>query len=172
MGKVLGIIVFLALSGLVACTNFEKTVYTTYPGYAYDQPYYFSQNYESVDYSDPSMQKTSTPGFYPDATYPRPRSHKSQDQNWVIGQNPQGYTIEIANSEKASQVANKLYKTPKTDRTAEVKYYANGQKYYKGVYGSFSSYAEAQKALNALPPDIKNGSGITSWGEVQKNLED
>ncbi len=78
----------------------------------------------------------------------------------------------MADGEKASQVAQTLYKAPKNDRMAQIKYQRNGKDYYKGLYGSYDSPEAAQKALDALPPDIKQGAGIKNWSNVQGNLNE
>lgn len=102
------------------------------------------------------------------ATTPEP--HKNRDRRWVEIQNPQGYTIEVADGDRASDVAGKLYRTPSAERKAEVNYQQNGATHYKGLYGSYSSYEAAQNALNALPEDVKSGARIKNWSNVQSNL--
>ena len=93
----------------------------------------------------------TVPDSYYVGAYHSPTSHKDVDRNWVNSQNPQGYTIEVAEGERPAQVAGKLYKLPKNDRRAQIKYNKNGKTYYKGVYGSYNNYEDAQKALNNLP---------------------
>ena len=85
-------------------------------------------------------------------------------------QNSQAFTIELADEEKASQVANTLYKAPKNERMGEVKYQRDGKTYYKGLYGSFPSYEAAQQALSALPSDVKQNAGIKKWASVQNGV--
>lgn len=92
---------------------------------------------------------------------------KNRDRTWVTEQNPQGYTIEIADGDKASQVASKLVQAPKKERAAEVQYFRNGGQYYKGLYGSYSTHEAAQQALDALPDNLKQQAGIKSWRDVQ-----
>jgi septal ring-binding cell division protein DamX len=76
----------------------------------------------------------------------------------------------LAAGKKASQVASKLQQAPKSNRRAQVKYQRNGQNYYKGVYGSYSSYQAAQQALNSLPANVRQGAKIKSWGSVQSSV--
>ncbi|MFI4919644.1 MAG: SPOR domain-containing protein, partial [Legionellales bacterium] len=114
-------------------------------------------------------QGVVVPESYHVGAYHSPVSFKDMDQSWVSRQNPQGYTIEIADDAKASEVARKLYNTPKNDRMAQVQYQRNGRVYYKGVYGTYSSSDAAQKALDALPPDIKQGAGVKTWSSIQSN---
>ncbi|KTC68285.1 hypothetical protein Lbir_2887 [Legionella birminghamensis] len=178
------IAVAITVTQLSSCATSPSTSYSTYETYGYQNMEYYGHgigaigygnygNYGNYDNSQggyPPSQATVPDSYYTGGNN-RPVSHKDQDRNWVHNQNPQGYTIEIADGEKASQVAGKLYKAPKTDRTAEIKYYRDGKAYYKGVYGSYGTQEEAEKALNALPDDIKQGAGIKNWGSVQGSSE-
>lgn len=101
-----------------------------------------------------------------------PASFKDREKSWVNRQNPQNYTIELDDNEKASQVAETLQKAPKDARKAEIKYNRGGKKHYKGVYGTYTSYGAAQKALNALPEDLKQHAGVKTWGSVQNSSTD
>jgi septal ring-binding cell division protein DamX len=99
-----------------------------------------------------------------------PVSFKDKDNEWVRSQNPQGYTVEVADDEKASKVAGKLYKLPKNDRMAQIRYQRGGKGYYKGIYGSYDSQEAAQKAMSALPEDVRAGAAVKNWGSVQGNM--
>lgn len=172
-------LMFIALSvvNLSSCMVYEES-YSSYPSYAYvydNSQLYPQADYRSANYryyQDQSSQGVTVPDSYHVGEYHSPVSFKDRDRNWVNSQNPQGYTIEVADDEKAAQVAKKLYKAPKNDRMAQVKYQRNGKAYYKGLYGTYDSPEAAQKALEALPPDIKQGAGVKNWGSVQNNLND
>jgi hypothetical protein len=101
-----------------------------------------------------------------------PASFKDREKSWVNRQSPQNYTIELGDNEKASQVAATLQKAPKDARKAEIKYNRGGKRHYKGVYGTYSSYESAQKALNALPEELKQNAGVKTWGSVQNSVGD
>lgn len=154
-----------------SCSMMDKNEYPNYPTYVYDpaQPYTLN-NYNTVnyDYSYRQKQEVVVPDSYHVGELHSPVSFKDRDQTWVNSQNPQGYTIELTEGEKASQVAQVLYKAPKNDRMAQVKYDRDGKTHYKGVYGTYTSAEEAQKALNALPPEIKNGASVINWSSVQQ----
>lgn len=136
--------------------------------YNYNYNDNYNNNYK-YNYGNPQKQ-VAVPDSYHVGEYHSPVSFKDRDRTWVAGQNPKGYTIEVADDEKAAQVAQKLYKAPKNDRMAQVKYQKNGKPYYKGLYGTYNNAADAQKALDALPPEIKQGAGVKDWGSVQSNL--
>ena len=101
-----------------------------------------------------------------------PASFNDREKSWVNRQNPQNYTIELGDGDKASQVASTLQKAPKDARKAEIKYNRGGKRHYKGVYGTYTSYESAQKALNALPEDLKHNAGVKTWGSVQNSVGD
>jgi hypothetical protein len=144
----------------------------SYTTYTYDNSQLYPPvNYTSYDSSYKSSEQVSVPDSYHVGEFHSPVSFKDRDKNWVNGQNPQSYTIEIAESDKAAQVAQKLYKAPKNDRMAQVKYNAKGKAYYKGVYGTYPDAASAQKALDSLPAEVKQGASVKNWGSVQQNLE-
>ncbi len=133
----------------------------------------YPDGYETIQ---PTTSRTEEPVSSSQVVVPQsyhvglggPQSSKDVDKNWVNSQNPQAYTIEIAQDPKASYVASTLYKAPKNERTAEVKA-NNGD--YKGLYGSYPSYEAAQEKLNSLPDDLKQHAGIKTWNQVQQDLQ-
>lgn len=162
--------VFICVSGLSACTSDSPPVYN-YPTYTYDNTQLYPQSYEGGYAELPQEKKQiEVPETYHVGSYHSPTSHTDVDRSWVKSQNGQSYTIELADSDKASQVAGKLYKTPKNQRTAEVKYQRDGKTYYKGLYGTYPSYEAAQQALSALPEDVKQTADIKTWSAVQSGV--
>ncbi|MBA2656345.1 MAG: SPOR domain-containing protein [Tatlockia sp.] len=161
-------------------TGFLTACATTESNYGVSESYYATSyqpveskvlSYEYSDNDDDYRQSTATvPDSYYTGSARAPTSHKDMDRNWVSSQNAKAYTIQIGESENASQVASRLYKAPKNDRSAQLKYNREGQSYYKGVYGTFNNYEEAQKALNELSPEIKQGAEIKSWSAVQEGI--
>ena len=141
----------------------------TMPGYAYA---YSGSDY--VNYREEQDQMgdrvVTVPETYHVGAYHSPVPAKDRERNWVSQQNPEAYTIELDDSDKAAQVANKLYQAPKKERMAEVPYTRNGNQYYKGLYGSYSSREEAQKALDALPENLKQQAGVKNWRNVQETV--
>lgn len=165
----------LALMGLcvisVSSCSMVDGEYTNYPTYTYypAQPY-TSSNYTMTNYDSryTPRQDVVVPESYHVGELRSPVSFKDRDETWVNNQNPQSYTIELTEGNKASTVAQVLYKAPKNDRMAQVKYERDGKTYYKGVYGTYNSSAEAQKALNDLPPELKNSASVVNWSSVQQ----
>jgi hypothetical protein len=169
---------FAKLIGIGVCViNLSSCMvdqgYSTIGYQRYD--YHDAQLYSQMDYgySDYGYQNQSQGVDVPDSYHVgeshAPVSFKDRDKQWVSSQNPQGYTIELADDEKAAAVAKKLYQAPKTDRRAQIQYQKNGKPYYKGVYGSYDSQEAAEKALDQLPPEVKQGAGVKNWSNVQGN---
>ncbi|TAL65370.1 MAG: SPOR domain-containing protein [Legionella sp.] len=170
--------VVLCAYGLTSCTTYEsKTVYRTY---AYDDSGLYPQGfiehsgsyYYDNQFRNLSSQAVNVPDSYHVGAYHSPVSFKDRDKTWVKNQNPQGYTIEVADDEKAAQVAKKLYQAPKGDRRAQVQYQDNGKSHYKGFYGSYDNEEAAKKAFNSLPADLKQGAGVKNWGSVQNSIQE
>lgn len=169
------IVLGLSALNLCSCMMTDNEGYSpSYQTYTYDNSQLYPQTgytYDSSYRYSSSDQMVTVPNSYHVGEYHSPVSFKDRDKTWVSDQNPQGYTIELAEGEKAAQVAQKLYKTPKNDRMAQVKYQANGKAYYKGVYGTYPDAASAQKALDSLPTDVKQGASVKNWSSLQQNLE-
>lgn len=167
----------LCISGLASCTtNDSATTYTDYQVYSYSNTtQYYPQGYDNMNYySDAApveRKAVEVPETYHVGAYHSPTSHTDVDKAWVNSQNAKGYTIELADGDKPSDVANTLQKAPKAERTAEIKYQQGGKTYYKGVYGTYPNYEAAQKALNTLPEDVKQKAGIKNWSSVQNSNE-
>lgn len=156
---------------LTACTSMDDSMETPPATYTYDfTPNYFHEDYQVRSYSYDSPKTVTVPDSYYAGTTQTPVASKDLDKSWVSGQKAQGYTIEIADGEKASSVAQTLMKAPKNERTAQVKYQRAGKTYYKGLYGSYESSEAAQKALEALPASIKQGAGVKNWGVVKGDV--
>jgi septal ring-binding cell division protein DamX len=172
--KLPGLILGMAVIGLSSCMEVDNQPdsygYTTY---TYGSPMMMQGSYVGSDVSyesESSKTEVEVPDSYYVAPSRTPVSFKDKDRQWVSSQNPKGYTVEVADDEKASKVAGRLYQLPKNDRMAQIKYQRNGKGYYKGIYGSYESQEAAQKAMDALPADMKVGASVKDWGSVQGNM--
>lgn len=137
-------------------------------------PYLYPEGYDAVTNNRIPNTPTEieTPVVVPETYHVSrlhgPTSAKHVDHQWVSTQQPDAYTIALAKSPEASQVANVLYTAPKRERSAEVK--AGGQ--YMGVYGSYSNYEAAEQQLNGLPDALKGQAKIIRWQAVQRELDE
>lgn len=178
MNRLSKLTIALCASTLSACAMNDDYQYNAsyyYRPYTLDQTQYYPSMYSNnmdVNYNIPpdGGNPVQVPDSYLAGVSHTPQRAKDSDRNWVSSQNPQKYTIEVADDQKPAAVAGKLYKLPKNDRAAEVQYQRDGKSYYKGLYGSYSSQQEAQKALDALPPEVKQNAGVKDWGSVQNHV--
>ena len=99
-----------------------------------------------------------------------PVSHESSDTAWVDKQDSTGYTIQLASGGSAPAVAQTLQSAPKNARMAQVKYDANGQPAYVGIYGTYPTQAAAQAALDKLPKNLQSTADVQSWSTIQEKV--
>ena len=162
------------ITTLSSCLYYEENRSSGYETYSYVENQINTHDESQTNnygHQNQLNQEVSVPDSYHVGAFHSPVSFKDVDRSWINNRNPQEYTIEVADAEKASQVAQILLKAPKNDRMAQVKYQRNGKVYYKGLYGSYENSQAAQKALDALPPEIKEGSGVKNWGSVQNSIK-
>ncbi len=170
------ICVFIGVIGLSGCLTTKTNEYNNSQSYDYQPSPLYPDGYDNTVaygndvYSEP--KEVVVPDSYHVSATRAPIASKDLDRGWVNSQNPMGYTIQLADDEKPARVAGLLQKAPKNERMAEVKYQHNGKAYYKGLYGTYTTQDDANKALNALPDEIKHGAGIKTWESVQQTVAD
>jgi len=165
-----------SLLSLSSCTTdyytpTDERKVTTYP---YEDNYmpYAPQEYDDHTHYYGEERAVVVPETYHVGPSRAPTSHASIDKDWVKQQNQTNYTIELSEGDKAYQVAKTLYKAPKDERMAQIKYLRNGKPYYRGLYGTYPSPEAAKKALNALPDEVKNHAEIKTWGTVTEGMDE
>ncbi len=146
--------------------------YNGYQSNDYQHSQLYPESYDTPINYDTQPQNVVVPESYHVGPNASPMSSKDRDRNWVSNQNPMGYTIVIADNEKANRVAGALQKAPKNEHMAEISYQNGGRAFYKGLYGSYADYESAQKALNNLPQDLKQDAEIKSWSSVQQTISE
>ena len=159
----------LCLSSLSACTSDKQPDYENYQNYNYEGQKLYPEGYESSSYTDyqPEQPAKTVPDSYNVSNEHPPTPAKEVDKTWVNNQNSAGYTIELADGDKASKVAETLSLAPKNERTAEIKYNRDGKTYYKGLYGTYPNEEAAKTAINNLPADVKQNASIKPWRSIQ-----
>jgi hypothetical protein len=160
----------LSLSG---CQWGSDSPYASHP-YAYGDNYYnphtngqLNDTFQGGTGRRPYYGTPQVPETYHLGGKRSPDNFKSVDSNWVNSQNPNGYTIELSNSDKPAEVARQLTETPKLERTAQVKYEKDGKTYYRGVYGTYPTKEAAEAALKKLPENIRSKADVNQWNKVQ-----
>jgi septal ring-binding cell division protein DamX len=163
--------IIISICSLGACSMYNPSGYNSSPynqgTELYPEGYENTGNYS--DYPGPK-QPVSVPESYHVNAYHAPAMSKDVDHQWVSGQNATAYTIEVAEGEQPAEVASALMKTPKSDRSAQIKYQQGDTTRYKGIYGSYKTMQDAEIALQKLPDDVKARAQIKSFGSVQQTM--
>ena len=169
------------MTGYVPSNGYEAD--SSYMGTRRDGPWYSinakKQNYGSF-FNRSTNKKRGGGGYgaamsgksaksYHFSNNTSPKSHKQRDTEWINSQNPNGYTIELAEDEKPASVAKQLFKTPKQERMAQYKHQKNGKTVHTGIYGSFNDSESAEKALAKLPADVREKAKVKKFGNAQKD---
>jgi hypothetical protein len=111
----------ISISSLCACATYNPGGYTTsLPSSTDHGTELYPEGYENTGYSSDYHQQVSVPDSYHVSSYHPPEKSKNVDEQWVGGQNPTGYTIEVADGDKASSVANTLLQAPKNERKVKL----------------------------------------------------
>ena len=165
----------ITIGSLAACTTHNPNGYVNYQSYWFEGSEIYPEGYDNYDtYNRVNNQRAPKPVEVPESyhvgSYHNPTSHKDRDRSWASRQRPGSYTIELDSGEKAADVARTLHKAPKSERSAQIKYQNGSKTQYKGVYGTYPSYEEAQKAMRALPDDVKKNANIKTWGNIQNSI--
>lgn len=174
LSKIRHLGLFLGISTITACTSYSTSNYQPYQ-YSIEYTERYLTEYQSSPYVPDEYEASKSvavPESYHIGPNHSPISHQNLDKAWINKQKPEDYTIELADGDKAAEVANTLYKAPKSDRVAEIKYQKDGKTYYKGLYGSYPSLEAAQQALSTLPDEVKQKAGVQTWSSVQRGAHE
>ena len=162
--------IIVSVCSLAACSAFSPNNNLNFPSYNDQSTELYPEGYENIgNYTDaPSgTHEVAVPDSPHVSAYRPPTSSKDVDHQWINSQNENEYTIEIAESDKASTVANSLQKAPASERKAEVEYQSGDRTLYKGIYGTYRTMDSAQAALHALPAEIQSNARIKTWSNVK-----
>lgn len=135
-----------------------------YAGHSYQLP---GDNYKYNSVS--TNESVVVPESYHVGESKRPVSFQDRDSAWINKQSSHAYTIELAQGDRPAQVAQALFKAPKNNRMAQVKYQRWGKTYYRAVYGTFDNAEEAQKTLDSLPAELKQNAAVKNWSSIKSS---
>lgn len=133
----------------------------------YDYNGYYNSSYGDYDQRYRPKRVIREERGYHLSSGETPTSHKKRDKDWIYQNNARHYTIQVGSDEKASVVARKLYKSPRTQGAAQYRHRDGNRTVYRGVVGSYKTKEEAQKALSSLPDDVRGSAKVRNWGRVQ-----
>ena len=91
---------------------------------------------------------------------------------WIAAQNARNYTIQLVGVYQHQGMLNYVNQNADSLNSQPLSYSVSerrGNDYYNLLYGNFTSFSEAQKALHTLPAKLqRNGPWIRTIGAVQK----
>jgi DamX protein len=80
------------------------------------------------------------------------------DEGWLLGQAPENYTVQLFGSHDR-QAAERFKETHRVkDRLATYRTNRDGKDWYVVVTGSYTSRDAAQRAIQALPAEVKRNN--------------
>ena len=90
-------------------------------------------------------------------------------QDWIRKQNPDHYTIQVISSRNEQRIKQYMVKHGLTGQSAHFRLQRAGQSViYIGVYGVYSSVAEAKQILQSLPDEVKD---VQPWIRGFKSIQ-
>ncbi|MFQ5661235.1 MAG: SPOR domain-containing protein [Gammaproteobacteria bacterium] len=76
-------------------------------------------------------------------------------EEWVLGQRPESYTLQISSVTKEKDLVNFLKKNHLESDAAYIELVINGVTRYNAFYGVYDNYTEARQALEELPDVLR-----------------
>lgn len=104
------------------------------------------------------------------AVTPTPQKHTTVDKDWIHSQHGTGYTIQVADDNDPSRVADVLHKAPKTGRMTQYKYKDGETTRYGGTVGSYATKEEAEQAMQRLPETMRGTATVQQWDGIQSKV--
>lgn len=108
------------------------------------------------------------------AVSPRSRSSVVRDANWVLQQNPDHYTVQLAGSTDLKALLTIASKVSTPSRLAHysISSKKTNKEWFNLLYGRYRTKKAAQMQLDGLPPELKQYKPwITKFSDVQKRLK-
>ncbi len=93
-----------------------------------------------------------------------------QRDNWLLAQNPDAYTLQVAGSSQEGDIRRALKKFSLTDPSAVFSASRKGKPWYGLVTGVYSDFASAQQARAALPEGLMRGAWVRRMRAVQSEI--
>lgn len=94
--------------------------------------------------------------------------HDIRQESWFLTQDPGNYTIQLLGTGNERLLVALINRLNITDKAAYYKNTRIGKPWYALTYGSYSSIAEANDAINQLPADLMHGQPwIRKFSDIQ-----
>ena len=95
---------------------------------------------------------------------------KPQRDKWLLAQNPDTYTLQIAWSSQESDIRRALKKFSLTDPAAVFSASRKGKPWYGLVTGVYPDFTSATQARAALPEELMRGAWVRRLRSVQSEI--
>lgn len=95
---------------------------------------------------------------------------KPQRHDWLLAQNPDAYTLQIAGSSQEGDIRRALKKFNLTDPAAVFSASRKGKPWFGLVTGVYADFASAKQARAALPEELMRGAWVRRLSAVQNEI--
>ncbi len=127
---------------------------------------YLESNESSSLKLDTGMEKDTSP------EHPVSFPGDIKREDWVMAQQTNIYTVQISSSTSEKGIIKFLKDNNLQSNSAYIKVFVKGETRYSALYGSFSTYTEAEQAINSLPEHIQASEPwVRNFGKLQRLLE-
>lgn len=106
----------------------------------------------------------------PTAASRSPTKNKPQRHDWLLAQNPEAYTLQIAGSSQEGDIRRALKKYSLTDPAAVFSASRKGKPWFGLVTGVYADFASAKQARAALPEELMRGTWVRRLRAVQSEI--
>ncbi len=90
------------------------------------------------------------------------------DREWILAQPAYNYSIQVAASDKMSEINQFKAGLELPDRLSVYTYMQSGKSYYGVIYGNYASLEEAEKVLASLPDSVlRKGPWARSFNAIR-----
>ena len=112
-----------------------------------------------------------TPALSPGTNKPAVnRAATPQRHDWLLAQNPDAYTLQIAGSSQEDDIRRALKKFNLTDPAAVFSASRKGKPWFGLVTGVYADFASAKQARAALPNELMRGAWVRRLSAVQSEI--
>lgn len=102
------------------------------------------------------------------ATAPTTARGALQGEDWILGQNPADYTIQVIATRQERSLLDALERYQLREPVAYFRFLRHGEPWYAAIYGAFPTRSQAQRSAQALPKGLRdNEPWIRQLGAVQ-----
>lgn len=126
--------------------------------------------------SDPESEPAAPPTVpdvsvnKPAAASPSPVRTRAQRHDWLLAQNPDAYTLQIAGSSQEDDIRRALRKFSLADPAAVFSASRKGKPWFGLVTGVYPDFASATQARAALPDELMRGAWVRRLRAVQSEI--